>query len=73
MQTISDATDERSYRAAFAEAFMDMGVRFMVPTIEVLKHGDEQQIQVMARYTDGTTRDVTLEAFIESGDTETGL
>nr|WP_067293719.1 hypothetical protein [Marinobacterium profundum] len=45
MQTILDAPDAHSYRAAFAEAFMDMGVRFMVSTFDVLSHGDEQQLQ----------------------------
>ena len=45
--------------------------------IEVLPHnpvvqriGDCQQMQVIATYADGATRDVTGEAFIESGNTE---
>ena len=29
-----------------------------------------QQMKVLATYSDGTVRDVTLEAFIESGNTE---
>jgi len=48
-----------------------------VKSIEVLPHnpivplpGMTQQIKVFAVYTDGTRRDVTLEAFIESGNTE---
>lgn len=32
--------------------------------------GGRQQLRVMARYADGKTRDVTLESFIESGNTE---
>ncbi len=32
--------------------------------------GMTQQMQVIAKYTDGAVRDVTLEAFIESGNTE---
>ncbi|MAS93802.1 MAG: hypothetical protein CMO55_11475 [Verrucomicrobiales bacterium] len=32
--------------------------------------GDAQQFRVVARFTDGETRDVTLESFIESGNTE---
>lgn len=32
--------------------------------------GGSQQFRVVARYTDGKTRDVTLESFIESGNTE---
>lgn len=32
--------------------------------------GAMQQIRVVARYTDGKTRDVTLESFIDSGNTE---
>ncbi len=32
--------------------------------------GGRQQFRVVARYADGATRDVTLESFIESGDTE---
>ncbi len=32
--------------------------------------GDQQQFQVIASYPDGSTRDVTREAFIESGNTE---
>lgn len=35
------------------------------------KPGDQQQFQIVARYTDGTTRDVTSEAFISSGNSET--
>ncbi len=43
----------------------------MYPFNPVLaKPGDEQQFQIMARYSDGTTRDVTLEAFISSGNTD---
>lgn len=38
------------------------------PTI--LNIGDSQQLRVVAEYSDGTTRDVTGEAFIESGNTE---
>ncbi len=32
--------------------------------------GGRQQFRVVARYTDGKTRDVTLESFVESGDAE---
>ncbi|MDA9924114.1 DUF1549 domain-containing protein, partial [Verrucomicrobiales bacterium] len=32
--------------------------------------GAMQQLRIVARYTDGKTRDVTLESFIESGNTE---
>lgn len=32
--------------------------------------GETQQIRVLARYTDGTSRDVTAEAFIESGNSD---
>ena len=32
--------------------------------------GGRQQLRIMARYADGKTRDVTLESFIESGNTE---
>jgi WD40 repeat protein/mono/diheme cytochrome c family protein len=35
-----------------------------------LREGDGQQMRVVATYPDGTTRDVTREAFIESGNTE---
>lgn len=38
------------------------------PVVE--KIGASQQMRVVAFYTDGTTRDVTREAFIESGNTE---
>ena len=34
------------------------------------REGDKQQIRVLAHYTDGTTRDVTPEAIIESGNIE---
>ncbi len=35
--------------------------------------GDDQQVRVVARYTDGSSRDVTLQAFIDSGNTEVAL
>ncbi|MFO0849312.1 MAG: DUF1553 domain-containing protein [Gemmataceae bacterium] len=38
------------------------------PTVE--KPGEKQQFKVVASYTDGTTRDVTKEAFIESGNAD---
>lgn len=38
------------------------------PVVE--KIGSNQQIRVLAKYADGTSRDVTREAFIESGNTE---
>lgn len=38
------------------------------PVIQNL--GGRQQFRVVARYTDGKTRDVTLESFVESGNTE---
>lgn len=34
------------------------------------REGDQQQFRVVATYSDGSTRDVTREAFIESGNTE---
>ena len=36
----------------------------------VQKIGDQQQLRVTAYYDDGSTRDVTAEAFVSSGDTE---
>lgn len=39
----------------------------------VQRAGETQPMQVTATYTDGTTRDVTREAFIESGDTEVAV
>ena len=41
------------------------------PTINRI--GSTQQMRVVAAYADGTARDVTREAFIESGNTETAL
>ena len=38
------------------------------PVVERI--GDEQQMRVVATYTDGTRRDVTAEAFVESGNTD---
>ncbi len=38
------------------------------PVIQRL--GDRQQFRVLATYTDGTTRDVTRESFVDSGNTE---
>jgi WD40 repeat protein len=38
------------------------------PTVQRL--GEKQQVRVLATYADGKTRDVTREAFIESGNTE---
>jgi hypothetical protein len=41
------------------------------PTNPITQHaGDVQQFRVMASYADGGTRDVTNEAFVESGNTE---
>lgn len=36
----------------------------------VQKIGNQQQVRLVATYSDGTTRDVTREAFVESGNTE---
>jgi WD40 repeat protein len=41
------------------------------PVVERI--GARQQIRVLARYADGKTRDVTREAFIESGNTEVAV
>jgi len=38
------------------------------PTVQEI--GAKQQVRIVATYTDGTTRDVTGEAFIESGNTD---
>jgi WD40 repeat protein len=38
------------------------------PVVQIV--GGRQQFRVMARYTDGKTRDVTLESFIESGNAD---
>ena len=38
------------------------------PVVQAI--GSRQQIRVVAKYSDGTTRDVTQEAFIESGNTD---
>jgi len=43
----------------------------VLPTDPVVQRpGERRQLRVVATYTDGTTRDVTREAFIESGNTE---
>lgn len=38
------------------------------PTVQMI--GSKQQMRIVAAYSDGTTRDVTSEAFIESGNTD---
>ena len=38
------------------------------PVVQLI--GSRQQLRVVATYTDGTTRDVTAEAYVESGNTE---
>jgi len=59
-----------------AGATLDLGTP-RVAKIDVLpknpvleKPGDTQPVQVVATYADGATRDVTREAFLESGNTE---
>ena len=46
------------------------GIRVFPPTATIDLPGRRQQFRVVAEYADGTTRDVTREAFLESGNTE---
>ncbi|MBL9134527.1 MAG: DUF1549 domain-containing protein [Verrucomicrobiales bacterium] len=46
------------------------GITLMPQNPVVQKVGSRQQIRVVATYTDGTTRDVTTDAFVESGNAD---
>ena len=49
----------------------EISIAPQTPTIETV--GNRQQFRVVARYTDGSSRDVTREAFIESGNNEVSI
>ncbi len=61
---IADGAQARPQRAARDE---DRGLPER-PVVQEI--GARQQMRVVATYTDGTTRDVTAEAFVESGNTD---
>ena len=46
------------------------GIKVFPPTAQIDVAGRRQQFRVVADYTDGSTRDVTREAFLESGNPE---